>query len=171
MRGIEIVIKDITQMRTDAIVNAANSGLRAGSGVCGAIFAAAGHDELQQACDAIGGCPTGGAAITPGFKLAARYVIHAVGPIWDGGDSGEPVQLASCYTRSLDLAAENGCASIAFPLISSGIYGYPKKKAWEVAISACHAWLDSHSDSELRVYFCTRNAEMKQLGDGILNGS
>lgn len=121
MDRIEIVKADITTLETDCIVNAANSELLAGGGVCGAIFRAAGYAELTQACEKIGGCPTGSAVITPGFRLKAQYIIHAVGPIWNGGQNGEKKLLFSAYTDSLKLARENGCRTIAFPLISSGI--------------------------------------------------
>jgi len=124
---------DITKIRADAIVNAANTGLRQGSGVCGAIFRAAGPKKLQAACDAIGGCPVGEAVLTEGFDLPARYVVHTVGPVWRGGGCGEEAQLRRCYQNALCLAAEKGCASIAFPLISSGIFGYPKREALRVA--------------------------------------
>src|SRR4029450_13120888 len=116
---------DITTLDVDAIVNAANNALRAGAGVCGAIFAAAGHRDLQAACDAIGGCDTGDAVATSGFALPARWVIHTVGPVWDGGHLGEPASLASCYRRSIEVALAVGARSIAFPAISTGVYGYP----------------------------------------------
>ena len=145
----EIVWNDITKMQVDAVVNAANSRLAPGGGVCGAIFAAAGYEKLDHACRVIGGCPTGGAVITEGFDLAAKYIIHAVGPIWQGGDWGEPEQLRSCYLNALRLAAENGCSSIAFPLISSGIYGYPKDAAMAVAAAAIEEFLQ---ENDLQVY-------------------
>lgn len=129
-----IIRNDITQVNVDAIVNAANSALKRGGGVCGAIFAAAGSEQLRQACDAIGFCDVGAAVITPGFNLPAKYIIHAVGPVWSGGSQGEEQKLASCYRHSLDLAKEHGLESIAFPLISSGIFGYPKDQALSVAI-------------------------------------
>ena len=168
MNEIAIVREDIVDMDVDAIVNAANSGLRAGSGVCGAIFRAAGHRKLQAACDEIGHCPTGDATITPGFALKARYVIHTVGPIWQGGDQGEADLLASCYARSLDLAVQNGCGSIAFPLISSGIYGYPKKDAWRVALAACSSWLAEHGNASMKVFFCVISEGSLSLGNEVM---
>jgi O-acetyl-ADP-ribose deacetylase (regulator of RNase III) len=141
---LHIVSQDITGMNTDAIVNAANERLQNGGGVCGAIFEKAGLTELQEACDKIGHCPTGSAVITPGFKLKAKYVIHAVGPVWRGGTHHEEQQLKGCYLASLKLADENHLESIAFPLISSGIYGYPKDKAIEAAVEAIQEFLADH---------------------------
>jgi O-acetyl-ADP-ribose deacetylase (regulator of RNase III) len=131
---IEAVQGDITAQEVDAVVNAANQALAGGGGVDGAIHRAAGHRELQEACQALGGCPTGDAKATPGFRLAARWIIHAVGPRWRGGDKGEPEALASCYRRSLELADELGATSVAFPAISTGIYGYPSEAAARIAV-------------------------------------
>lgn len=131
---IEAARGDITSERVDAIVNAANSGLMRGGGVCGAIFAAAGP-ELDVACAAIGGCETGDAVVTPGFALPARWIVHAVGPVWHGGHEAEPALLASCYRRSIQVAAEAGARSIALPAISTGIYGYPAPAAAEIAVA------------------------------------
>lgn len=119
MSSITIQKISITDLATDSIVNAANNGLWAGGGVCGAIFRAASHDQLQAACAAVGHCDTGSAVITPGFRSKAKYIIHAVGPRWYGGHNQEPQLLYSAYIRALELATENGCHSIAFPLISA----------------------------------------------------
>jgi O-acetyl-ADP-ribose deacetylase (regulator of RNase III) len=129
-----VIRGDITALEVDAIVNAANPSLLGGAGVCGAIFAAAGAHELQAACDAIGYCDTGDAVATPGFALPARWVIHTVGPVWRGGDAGEPQALASCYRRSLEVAASLGARTIALPAISTGVYGYPTDEAARIAV-------------------------------------
>jgi O-acetyl-ADP-ribose deacetylase (regulator of RNase III) len=131
---VEAVRSDITAEHVDAIVNAANGALRRGAGVCGAIFAAAGP-ELDAACAAIGGCATGDAVVTPGFSLAARWIVHTVGPVWNGGDHGEPALLASCYRRSIEVARTVAATSIAFPAISTGIFGYPRRAAAEIAVA------------------------------------
>jgi O-acetyl-ADP-ribose deacetylase (regulator of RNase III) len=129
---------DITVQDVDAIVNAANRQLLRGSGVCGAIFAAAGP-ELDAACAAIGSCATGDAVVTPGFRLPARFVVHTVGPVWHGGADHEPELLASCYRRSIEVARAAGASSIAFPAISTGIYGYPPEPAAEIAAATVSA--------------------------------
>ncbi len=132
---IEIVQGDITDEVVDAIVNAANSALAGGSGVDGAIHRAAGAADLRAACAPLGGCATGDAKATSGFALPAQWIIHTVGPVWHGGQAGEPELLASCYRRCLAVADELGASSIAFPAISTGIYGYPRAAAAEVAIT------------------------------------
>lgn len=135
---LETARGDITRERVDAIVNAANRELVRGAGVCGAIFAAAGP-ELDAACAALGGCDPGDAVVTPGFALAARWIVHTVGPVWHGGTQREPELLASCYRRSIEVAAGAGATSIAFPAISTGIYGYPPGPAAEIAVSSVRA--------------------------------
>ena len=125
---------DITAIDVDAVVNAANGALRRGSGVCGAIFAGAGP-QLDEACAAIGGCATGHAVATPGFDLPARWVIHAVGPVWEGGDDDEADLLASCYRRVIEVAAEIGARTVAIPALSTGVYGFPADDAAEIAMA------------------------------------
>ncbi len=144
-----IVRQDLTKMKVDAIVNAANTELQMGGGVCEAIFKAAGASELQTACNNLAPIQTGDAVITPGFGLPAKFVVHTAGPVYRGGKNGEEEQLRLCYINSLKRAVENKCESIAFPLISSGIYGYPKDEALRVATGAIRDFL---SDHELEVY-------------------
>ena len=139
---------DLVRMHTDAIVNAANPKLSPGGGVCGAIFAAAGMERMTAACEQLGGCAQGDAVITPGFDLPARYVIHAVGPVWRGGQQGEAEQLAACYQRALALAQAQGLHSVAFPLISAGLYGYPREDAFQVAVRAIGAFLREQGEQE-----------------------
>ncbi len=155
-----IVRNDITKMNVDAIVNATNPMLKMGGGVSGAIFTVAGRKQLQDACDAIGHCAQGNAVITPGFDLPAKYVIHTVGPVWHGGYSGESEQLADCYTRSLTLAKENGCDTIAFPLVSSGTYRYPKQEALNIAVSSISSFLLEH---DMTVYLVVYDAKAFML--------
>ena len=168
MGTIKIQKIGITDLALDAIVNAANEGLWEGGGVCGAIFRAAGSADLTRACDAIGGCKTGNAVITPGFALPAKYIIHAVGPVWHGGNSGEPELLYSAYKQSLTVAKENGCHSIGFPLISAGIFGYPKDKAWTQAITACRDFIKANPDYDIDIVFAVLDDGIMALGQEIL---
>ncbi len=158
---IEIVEGDITKLDVDAIVNAANRMLAPGGGVCGAIHRAAGP-ELAEACARLGGCETGEAKITPGFRLPARYVIHTVGPVWGGGERGEDRLLASCYRNSLALLREHGLASIAFPAISTGIYGFPPERAARIAVRTVLDALQGPSREARRVVFCCFGPESRK---------
>lgn len=169
--SINILKKDITEIKADAIVNAANSALKMGGGVCGAIFSAAGPHRLQKACDKIGHCPTGSAVITPAFDLPAEYIIHAVGPRWTDGEHNESELLQKAYTRSLELAAEYGCRSVCFPLISAGIYGFPVDKAWAGAIHACCVYLWEHEGIDLEVIFAVRDNSILEIGEKNLKRS
>ena len=158
--------EDITKMNVDAIVNAANSRLAGGGGVDGAIHRAAGP-QLSEACKLLNGCETGSAKLTEGFQLPASYIIHAVGPIWRGGHSNERELLKSCYTTSLEIAAEKGCRSIAFPNISTGIYGFPKEEA---AIIATQSVIDfaKHNNLPEIIYFVCFDEENYSLYKNIL---
>ena len=153
-----VVETDITTLAADAIVNAANSMLLGGGGVDGAIHRAAGPELLAE-CRMLGGCPTGEARITSGYRLPARYVIHTVGPVWQGGLAGEAEALAACYRNSLTLALENGLATIAFPAISTGVYGYPVREAAEVAADAAAGFLAAHPDAFRELLFVCFSAE------------
>jgi len=161
MSRLLAVSGDITQETTDAIVNAANSSLAPGGGVCGAIHTAAGP-ELARACAELGGCPTGDARITPGFALKASHVIHTVGPVWHGGGKGEPDDLVSCYRRSLELADEYGLRSIAFPAISTGIYGYPLDQATGIAVRTVRETVRTHPNVELVRFVCFKETDLHE---------
>lgn len=169
MSSITVRKISITDLDTDAIVNAANENLWAGGGVCGAIFRAAGIRELQAACDTIGHCDTGSAVITSGFSLKAKYVIHAVGPVWHGGDHREPQLLYGCYRRSLELAKENDIHSIGFPLISAGIFGYPADKAWRKALQACRDFIQGNPDYDIDIIFAVIGDDILELGEKTIS--
>jgi len=159
---------DLTRLEVDAIVNAANTSLLGGGGVDGAIHRAAGPELLAE-CRTLGGCATGEAKITRGYRLPARYVIHAVGPVWRGGERGEPELLASCYRRSLALAAAHGLCTIAFPAISCGVYGYPIADAAAIAVRECRAFLDASPGFE-RITFALFDAPALQTYRSLLAG-
>jgi len=151
---LELIQADITTLQLDAIVNAANSTLLGGGGVDGAIHRSAGP-ELVEACRPLGGCPPGQAKITPGFKLPAKFVIHTVGPVWHGGQHGEADVLANCYRESFKLALANGVKTIAFPAISTGVYGYPKSEAAKIAVRVMREYENQFD----RIIACCRGKE------------
>ncbi|MCR5590110.1 MAG: macro domain-containing protein [Lachnospiraceae bacterium] len=165
MSSVSIRKIGITDLSADAIVNAANSALLQGGGVCGFVFRDAGEEDMRAACSAIGHCDEGSAVITPGFALPAKYVIHAVGPRYIDGNHGEPKLLYSAYKQSLLLAKENGIHSIGFPLISAGIFGYPVEKAWKKALQACSDFI-SNNDYEIDIIFAVLDDRIKAIGEG-----
>lgn len=155
------ILGDITTLDCDAIVNAANSSLLGGGGVDGAIHRAAGQDLVHE-CRLLGGCKTGDAKITGGYQLKARHIIHTVGPVWNGGGKDEAALLASCYQRSLELCRDRKLHSVAFPCISTGIYGFPKDAAAEIAVNTCREFLTAHSGVEIGITFCCFAADDHQ---------
>ncbi len=165
---IRVLQGDITRLAIDAIVNAANSTLLGGGGVDGAIHRAAGP-ELRAHCATLGGCPTGEARITPGFRLPAKYIIHTVGPVWHGGRHGEAELLAACYRHSFALAGEHGVRSIAFPAISCGAYGYPKAEAAQIAVAECRRAM-AENPALLEVILVAFDEEMRSLYEAALAG-
>lgn len=165
---IKIHQGDITKIKVDAIVNAANQTLLGGGGVDGAIHRAAGP-ELLAGCKKLHGCNTGDAKITGGYKLQAKFVIHTVGPVYRDGKSGEPAKLESCYRRSLEVAVENGIKTIAFPNISTGVYGYPKKEAAQIAIQTVQLFLENHPEID-QVIFCVFDDENFEIYNKKLSG-
>ena len=170
---IEVIRGDITQQRVDAIVNASNPSLLPGTGVCGAIHRAAGH-RLGFDCAKLGGCPRGEAKVTPGHRLFAQYVIHTVGPVWNGGNEKEPEVLASAYANSLKVASERGVRTVAFPSISTGVYGYPVDKASRVAVRTIKGYLEKEPNIQKVVIVCFTDddeAEYKQALREALGGA
>lgn len=163
---IKLYKGDITELNVDAIVNAANKSLLGGGGVDGAIHRAAGKELLEE-CRTLNGCETGDAKITKGYNLSAKFVIHTVGPVWNGGKNNEPEKLASCYSRSLEIAIENKVKTIAFPNISTGIYRYPKKEAAQIAIRSVVQFLSEHDKIE-ELIFCVFDNENYEIYKRIL---
>jgi len=169
MTEIELLLGDITKVKVDAIVNAANTTLLGGGGVDGAIHRAAGHELLDE-CRGLGGCPTGEARITKGYRLPANYVIHTVGPVWHGGKSGEDRLLRNCYLSSLKLADENHIRTIAFPSISTGAYHFPIERASRIAIRAVREYLSKKSKIENVTFVCFSTSDYKTYAEALKQG-
>lgn len=162
MTQLRVVVGDITGLKTDAIVNAANSSLQGGGGVDGAIHRKAGP-ELALAGRMLGGCPTGQARLTPGFNLPAAWVIHTVGPVWQGGAAGEAETLAGCYRGALEIARAEGLRTVAFPAISTGVYGYPRDEAAQVAVEIIQAFIHAHPEAFDEIILCAFEAGNGQV--------
>jgi O-acetyl-ADP-ribose deacetylase (regulator of RNase III) len=167
MGRMQVVTGDITRLAVDAIVNAANTSLLGGGGVDGAIHRAAGPELLAE-CRQLHGCPTGQARLTRGYRLQAAYVIHTVGPVWQGGDRHEPELLAACYRHSLQLAVSRGLRSLAFPAISCGIYGYPAEAAARIAVATVRNFLSTPAGIGLEVIFCCFSSDMAEIYARVL---
>ena len=166
--SIEIRKVSITDTGLECVVNAANSSLWEGGGVCGYIFSAAGSRELTEACERIGHCDEGSAVITPGFKLS-KYIIHAVGPRWIDGNYDEPSKLYGAYKKSLELCKENNIHEVAFPLISAGIFGYPADKAWEQALGSCKDFIEDNKDYNIKILFAALDDDILRIGESLLD--
>ncbi len=169
MTKIQVTQGDITKLAVDVIVNAANTTLLGGGGVDGAIHRAAGPQLLEE-CRGLRGCATGEAKITRGYGLPAKYVIHTVGPVWRGGGHNEPALLKSCYQRSLELAGEKGLKTVAFPCISTGVYGFPKREAARIAVSTVREFLAAGPSSVEKVVFVCFSGEDYEIYNDLLNG-
>lgn len=168
MSTIEIKVDRLITLGVDAIVNPANENLVKGSGICGEIFEAAGPYELAKACRLLGGCACGNAVMTNAFMLPSKILIHAVGPVWHGGHQNEATLLSGAYRRSLEILKGNNLHSIAFPLISAGLYGYPSDKAWKIAFTSCIDFMSENPDYDFNIIFAVSDERMKLLGKEIL---